>query len=209
MCTSTHIPERKRNGTTSWNSGARATGQNVACKKAIEEAIRQNFDGMHLNADCAEGVITAYGFKRVNFVLANTLREFHWDGRFSQSNKEWSKETYIPPDKDHNSDFIVGSHPAVLDGFINQYRRAYQALGLFDHTHCVPDKNKQNFEGKVLVLSPDTLKESSWKPKDQLWLATGRLWLQARLFRPGGVCHLPCRWRANPLEPQPIYRRIA
>lgn len=163
--------EAKRNNELElWRESYRA---NVACKKAIEEAIRQNFDGMHLNADCAEGMIAAYGFKRVNFVLANTLRGLNWDGRFSQSNKEWSKQTYIPPDKDHNSDFIVSSHPAVLDGFINQYRHAYQALGLFDHTHCEPDKNKQDFEGKVLVLSPDTLKESCWRQEDQLWLATG------------------------------------
>jgi len=163
--------EAKRNNELElWRESYRA---NVACKKAIEEAIRQSFDGMHLNADCAEGVIAAYGFKRVNFVLANTLRELSGDGRFSQFNKEWSKQTYIPPDKDHKSDFIVGSHPAVLDGFINQYRRAYQALGLFDHTRCEPDKNKQDFEGKVLVLSPDTLKESCWRQEDQLWLATG------------------------------------
>ena len=37
--------------------------ENVACKNAIEEAIRQNFDGMHLNADCAESVISQHGFK--------------------------------------------------------------------------------------------------------------------------------------------------
>ncbi|WP_195377266.1 DUF3849 domain-containing protein [Anaerotruncus rubiinfantis] len=48
---------------------------NVACKKAIEEAIRHDFDGMHLNSDCADGVIAEYGFKRVNFVLANTIQE--------------------------------------------------------------------------------------------------------------------------------------
>lgn len=161
------VDEAKRNNELErWRSSHKA---NIACKKAIEEAIRRDFDGMHLKADCAKSVISEYGFKRVNFVLANTLRELHWDGRFSQSNKEWSKSSYIPPDKEHNADFTVASHPAVLDGFINQARRAYHELGLFEHTQCEPDSKTLNYEGKVLVLSPDILKESCWRPEDQLW----------------------------------------
>lgn len=153
--------------------------QNIACKNAIEEAIRRDFDGMRLSADCAESVIAEYGFKSINWVLANTIQQKEWDGRFSSDNKDWAKRTYIPPDKqsftDHsrNLDFVVDSHPAVLDGFINQYRRAYQALGLYDHTHCEPNSKDMDFEGKVLVLSSDCLKESCWRQQDQLWLATG------------------------------------
>ena len=30
-----------------------------------------------------------------------------------------------------------------------------------------------DYTGKVLVLSPDTLKESCWTPRDQLWVAEG------------------------------------
>ena len=54
---------------------------NIACKKAIEESIRQGFDGMHLKADCAKEVVEEFGFKRVNWVLANTVQEKSWDGR--------------------------------------------------------------------------------------------------------------------------------
>lgn len=153
--------------------------ENISCKNAIEEAIRRDFDGMHLKSDCAESVTAAYSLKRVNWVLANTVQQKDWDGRFSRDNKEWAKRTYIPPDKDsftgnsRNLDFVVDSHPAVLDGFLNQYRRMYQALGLFDYTHCEPDSRDLDFEGKVLVMSPDTLKESCWSQQDQLWLATG------------------------------------
>lgn len=153
--------------------------ENIACKNAIEEAIRRDFDGMRLSSGCAESVIAEYGFKRVNWVLANTVQQKDWDGRFSRDNKDWAKCTYIPPDKDsftdhsRNLDFIADSHPAVLDGFISQYRRAYQALGLFDYSHCEPDSKDIDYEGKVLVLSPDSLKESCWSQQDQLWLATG------------------------------------
>lgn len=41
---------------------------NVACKKAIEEAIRQDFDGMHLKEGCVQRVISEYGFKRMEWV---------------------------------------------------------------------------------------------------------------------------------------------
>ncbi|NLV51609.1 MAG: DUF3849 domain-containing protein [Clostridiales bacterium] len=146
---------------------------NKACKGAIEEAIRNNFDGMHLNADCAKSVIEEYGFKRVNYVLANTVQRLDWDGRFSDANKEWAKGSYIPHDKEHNRDFVVGSHPAVLDGFINQARRAYDALGLFEHGQCEADSRERDYEGKVLVLSPNILKERAWSGENQLWLATG------------------------------------
>ncbi|MDD3229965.1 MAG: DUF3849 domain-containing protein [Oscillospiraceae bacterium] len=154
-----------------WRESNRA---NVICKKAIEEAIRGNFDGTHLNADCARDVIAVFGFKRVNWVLANTIQQKDCDGQFSNDNMEWAKRTDIPPDKDgHNLNFVVGGDPAALDNFINQFRHAYQELGLFDRAHCEPETNKQDFEGKVVVLSPGILKETCWTPQDQLWLATG------------------------------------
>lgn len=153
--------------------------ENILCKNFIEGAIRRDFDGTHLKGDCAESVIAAYGYKRVSWVLANTVQKQDWNGLFSEDNKEWAKRTYIPPDKDsiydqnHNLDFVADSHPAVLDSFINQYRFAYQSLGLYDYTHCELDSKYLNYEGKVLVLSRDVLKESRWGLENQLWLATG------------------------------------
>ncbi len=151
--------------------------ENVDCKNAIGEAIRRDFDGMHLKKECAESVIEQFGYKRVEYVLANSLQCKDYDGRFSRGNHDWAKRIYIAPDKDsysnRNLDFAVDSHPAVLDGFVNQYRRAFQSLGMFDYTHCLPDTSKQDFEGKVIVLSPSTLKESCFTPQDQLWLCTG------------------------------------
>ena len=78
---------------------------------------------------------------------------------------------YIPTDLNHNSDFVVRSHPAVLDGFVSFYRKAVQALNLFGAEHCVGDRAEQDYTGKVLVLSPDTLKESCWRQENQLWYA--------------------------------------
>ena len=61
----------------------------------------------------------------------------------------------------------------LLEGFVQQTQEAYQTLGLFEPEHCVGDRCQQDYTGKVLVLSPDTLRESCWTPRDQLWLAEG------------------------------------
>lgn len=145
--------------------------ENIRCKEAIEQAIRRSFDGMYLQKDCAKGVLEEFGFKRVQFVLANTLQELRDDGRFSRDNKQWSRTVWVPPDKVHNCRFCVGSHPAVLDGFVDEYRRAYQALGLFRPEQCEGNTGELDYEGRVLVMKPETLHESYWKPEYQLWYA--------------------------------------
>ena len=51
---------------------------NVDCARAIEQAIRDHYDeaDKSLTEDCARSVLEKFGFKRVNFVLANSLLEF-------------------------------------------------------------------------------------------------------------------------------------
>ena len=117
-------------------------------------------------------LLDKWGYKRINFVLANTLQELSYDGRFSRKNQEWAKATFIPQDGTDNISLMVKSHPAVLDGFVNMVREAYKNLGLFGPQHCEPNSFENlDYEGRVLVLSPDTLKESCWSPENQLWLA--------------------------------------
>ena len=159
---------RERNELSLWRESHRA---NIACRDAIEDAIRRSFDGMHLDKDCITPVLEEYGYKRTEWVLAATLQELNWDGRFHPANKEWAARHYIPRDERHIADITVRSHPAVLDGFVSFYRKAVQALNLFGAEHCVGDRAEQDFTGKVLVLSPDTLKESCWSQADQLWYA--------------------------------------
>ena len=159
----------RRNELALWRSSHQS---NIACKQAIEACIRQKFDGMHLPEDSAREVLRAFGFKRVNWVLANTIQEKSWDGRFSRENKDWSRRIPIPADPGHNLEFVVGSHPAVLNGFVDQVRQAYEALNLFGPQHCQPNSRSElDYDGKVLVLSPDTLKEACWSQENQLWYA--------------------------------------
>ena len=159
---------RERNELPLWRESHKT---NIACRNAIEDAIRQNFDGMNLQPDCLKTVLDEYGYKRTAWVLANTLHELKWDGRFSPANKHWAEKIYIPTDLNHNSDFVIRSHPAVLDGFVNFYRKAVQALNLFGTEHCVSERAEQDFTGKVLVLSPDVLREQYWGQEYQLLYA--------------------------------------
>ena len=159
---------RKRNELSLWRESHKT---NIACRNTIEDTIRLNFDGMNLQTDCLKAVLDEYGYKRTAWVLANTLHELEWDGRFSYANKHWAEKIYIPTDLNHNSDFVVRSHPAVLDGFVTFYRKAVQALNLFGAEHCVGDRAEQDFTGKVLVLSPEALQEQYWGQDYQLLYA--------------------------------------
>ncbi len=102
--------------------------ENIACKEAIETSIRKHFDGMHLDPFADKEVLEAFGRSRTMFVLAVTVNEKDYDGRFSRSNKEWAMSFNIPQDRDsafgdNRLPYVVNSHPAILDGFIDETRR--------------------------------------------------------------------------------------
>ena len=104
---------------------------NSECKQAIHEAIADNYDGMYLGDGAVDQVVRQYGMERVGYILANTLHHKSYDGRFSHSNKEWSEQVSTP---EHNADrmtfrtdWVVDSHPAVLDGFVTMFRKELEA----------------------------------------------------------------------------------
>lgn len=151
---------------------------NVSCARAIEQAIRDHFTEADesLKDGCAQSVLERYGFKRVNFVLANSLQEFKksvCNHLVSDESYQWGQRTFVPPDGKYNRYFTVDTAASLLEAFIRQTREAYQALELFGLEHCIESGSGLDYTGKVLVLSPDTLRESCWSPRDQLWLAEG------------------------------------
>lgn len=95
---------------------------NEACKDAIEAAIRDGFDGMYLTADPKE-VLAKFGPERVTYVLAATLQSKAWDQRFSRSNQEWAAAIPMSEPENHRFSYMVNSHSAVLDGFVNKVRK--------------------------------------------------------------------------------------
>ena len=148
---------------------------NVSCARFIEQAIRGHFNEADesLKDGCAQSVLEQYGFKRVNFVLANSLKEMGCKHLISAETRQWGRKTFVPPDGKYNRYFVVDTAASLLESFIRQTREAYQALELFGSEHCVESRSGLDYTGRVLVLSPDTLRESCWTPRDQLWLAEG------------------------------------
>lgn len=101
---------------------------NEDCRNAIEEAIADNFDGMHLADDATKSVVEQFGMERMGYILAYTLNYNNHDGRYSHNNKEWA-DTTCKGERGSNirTDWIVRSHPAVLNGFVDMYRKELAA----------------------------------------------------------------------------------
>ena len=104
---------------------------NCECKQAIQEAIADNYDGMYLGDGAVDQVVRQYGMERVGYILANTLHHKSYDGRFSHGNKEWAEQVSTP---EHNADrmtfrtdWVVDSHPAILNGFVTMFRGELEA----------------------------------------------------------------------------------
>lgn len=105
---------------------------NIDCKKAIEETLNEHFDGMRLSLEDSGGVLEQFGTERVSYVLANTLRHLSEDGRFSRDNRVWADGIEVTENihrgMDMNLDYLVNSHPAVLDGYIHLVRGEIRML---------------------------------------------------------------------------------
>ncbi len=104
---------------------------NSECKQAIHEAIADNYDGMYLGDGAVDQMVKQYGMERVGYILANTLHHKSYDDRFSHSNKEWAEQVSTP---EHNADrmtfrtdWVVDSHPAILDGYVTMFRKELEA----------------------------------------------------------------------------------
>lgn len=110
---------------------------NSECKQAIQEAIADNYNGMYLGDGAVDQVVRQYGMERVGYILANTLHHKSYDGRFSRGNKEWAEQVSTP---EHNADrmtfrtdWVVDSHPAILDGFVTMFREELEVQKEQEH----------------------------------------------------------------------------
>ena len=123
----------------------------AACKDAIERAIAEKFDGRRLPKETAEGVIREYGIERVRYVLSHTVAHKTQEQRISDENKEWAKET-APYSTWETNDMVVNSHPAVLNGFINQARRYIERENILAAQTAGQEQPKENAAENVTGL---------------------------------------------------------
>lgn len=92
------------------------------CRMDIETVLKARFDGMHLEAICVKELTAMQEPELIALVLSATILDKEWDGRFSRSNKEWA-HTVRQVAKPEYPDYIVSTHPAILDGFVTMFRR--------------------------------------------------------------------------------------
>lgn len=108
--------------------------ENIACARAIRDVIRDNYENNCLDPQGVKDVISRFGAERTMYVLANTVQQQDWDGRYSPDNKRWAKSVVILEDKDYwgdnrNSEFVVqGAHPGLVDLFTSQARKEVAEL---------------------------------------------------------------------------------
>ena len=105
---------------------------NIACRDAIDRAIREHYHDNVLSRKAVQNVVGQYGFDRTLYVLAVTVMDKNWDGRISQNNKNWAKMQPVYADMDElgqekNQAFVARSHPGLVDLFLRETRRAKEA----------------------------------------------------------------------------------
>jgi len=161
---------------------------NVACKEAIEAAIRDNYRDNCLGKEAVKQVADQFGYERMFYVLANTVQLEDWDGRISRDNKDWAKTIPVFEDKnyfgkDRRSSFEVDScNPGLTDIFINQARRDYlltqpltkediqaEAARLLRRLQSEREPNSPSGTHFMAQISPDFLIRASTKDNDRLF----------------------------------------
>ena len=103
---------------------------NIACKEAIEQAIRENYADNRLNtAVIYNDVVHNFGAERVKFVLATTIQHKDWDERFSRDNRAWAKTvpmeaSFGSKERDHSVYYVVDkAHSGLTDLFVSNFRK--------------------------------------------------------------------------------------
>lgn len=161
---------------------------NVACKNAIETAIKDNYHDNCLGKEAVKQVADQFGYERMFFVLANTVQRKDFDGRISHDNKDWAKTIHVFEDKnyfgeDRRSAFEVDAvNPGLTDIFINQARREYlltqplakediqaEAARLLRRLQSEREPNSPSGTHFMAEFSPDFLIRASTKDHDRLF----------------------------------------
>lgn len=156
---------------------------NMACKQAVEDAIRDHYSGYSLDGKAAVAeVVNAFGIERTMYILANTVQQKDHDGRISPSNKEWAKSIPIQknPDAwggDRNVYLIVNSHPGLTDLFVSAFRKELCRQqektvkpSVLDKLQRQPIKNSPkisaNFHGSGNVIEKEIIKAVRFSPEE-------------------------------------------
>lgn len=86
------------------------------CKKDIETILAARFDGWHIDKVAPHELLCIHDPHIVSLVLSATVLYKVYDGRFSQTSRNWAasvRQLETSPES-----FVVETHPTILNGFI-------------------------------------------------------------------------------------------
>ena len=140
--------------------------ENIRCKKAIDESIGKHYDGNYLDSAAVKEVFEEYGRDRTMHVLAVTVQEKDWDGRFSSSNRAWANSFSIPADigsfkDDRRLEYVLNSHSVLINAFIDDARKEPErkisaVISPEQQNKEAPARDKPSVLGKLKSFSPKT-----------------------------------------------------
>lgn len=160
---------------------------NEACRDAIDAAISKHYRNNILDRAAVQEVAAQFGFERMLYVVANTIRHKDWDGRISFGNKQWAKSFPVVQDiggmgDDRTTGFVSNSHPGLFDVFAQEARHAYmltqplkatdikqEAERILGKLQAQREPNSPNGTHFMVEISPDFLARASSKNTDRLF----------------------------------------
>lgn len=155
---------RENNELEAYRTSKRA---NMACKTAISDAIRKNYNNNILDTKTALKELTeSFSLERIVVITAVSLRDKDWDGRISRENKAWAKAFPFPKDiddwgSDRNIVYAISeTHPGLLDLFANAVRKELEL------TKTVPLKKPSLVEKLNRSLPQKTDKSGNSKEQE-------------------------------------------
>jgi hypothetical protein len=133
---------------------------NAACKEAIEKAISEHYHDNVLHREAVAQVAEKFGYERPLYLLAITIRQKDWDGRFSSNNKAWAKTVPVTenPDAwgtDRNCYLAINSHSGLVDLFTKLARDEAKV-----------HERKPSVIEKLKNRPPEAVKETAKKAKE-------------------------------------------
>ena len=157
-----------------------------ACRDAIDAAISEHYRDNCLGDQAVKDVVAQFGFDRTFYVLANSVRHLDWDGRISNSNKQWAKSFPVVPDinamrDDRTMEFIANSHRALLDIFVREARHEFlltqpltaadiksEAARILGKLQAPQEPNSPNGTHFMAEVSPDFMFRAKSKDTERL-----------------------------------------
>lgn len=154
---------------------------NIACAKAIDKAIASHHDVYSFDSRAAvRDVVGKFGYERTLFVLAATIQNKEWDGRFSPNNKNWARTVPVFDTK-RSLEYSVQSHPVHTDAFVATARHEHllslpltkddikaEALNILCKFQDTREPNSPNRTHYMAQVSPDFMARAKSKDTDRL-----------------------------------------